>query len=135
GLVLIAGGDFCGLSGAGAGSECAPEDGTYEAELYDPGAGTFSVTGQMAFSRIAHSATLLSDGKVLIAGGFGFTENDVATFTAELYDPATGMFGRTGSMASARTSHTATLLANGTVLVTGGCDQIACSLSTSEIYK
>jgi len=135
GLVLIVGGDFCGFSGAGGGSECAPEDGTNEAELYDPGAGTFSVTGQMAFARVAHSATLLSDGKVLIAGGFGVTENDVATFTAELYDPATGMFRATGSMASARTSHTATLLSNGTVLVVGGCDQIGCSLSTAELYK
>lgn len=73
--------------------------------------------------------------KVLIAGGFGTTQNDVATFTAELYDPVTGLFTRTGSMISARKSHTATLLANGTVLVAGGCDQIECSLSTAELYK
>jgi Kelch motif protein/galactose oxidase-like protein len=138
GLVLISGGDFCGLSGAGAGSECASEDGTNEAELYDPATGAFSATGQMAYARIAHSATLLSDGKVLIVGGFGadpVTQNDVTNFTAELFDPATGFFSQTGSMALARSGHTATLISNGRVLVAGGNGNDGSSLSSAEIYK
>jgi Galactose oxidase, central domain len=138
GVVLVTGGDFCGATGAGGGSECAAEDGTNQALLYDPATGTFSVTGSMAYARIGHSATLLSDGKVLIAGGLGadpVTFDDVTTFTAELYDPATGLFSRTGSMDSARTSHTATLLSNGTVLVSGGCGQFECSVSSAELYK
>lgn len=138
GVVLIAGGDFCGLTGAGAGSECAAEDGTNQALLYDPVARSFKVTGSMAYARIGHSATLLSDGKVLIAGGFGadpVTFDDVTTFTAELYDPATGLFTRTGSMALARSRHTATPISNGRVLVVGGSSNDGSSLQSTEIYK
>ncbi len=139
GAVLVVGGYFCGIyESGGAGSECATSDVSNQAVLYDPAASTFSVTGSMAFGRAGHSATLLPDGKTLIAGGIGEdprTEAEDVTFTAELYDPATGLFSRTGSMVSARTSHTASLLSNGTVLVVGGCDQIECSLSTAELYK
>src|SRR5262249_42034883 len=66
-------------------------------------------------ARDRHTATLLPSGKVLIAGGSGF--NAVNT---ELYDPATGTFGDTGTMAKNRNGHTATLLNNGKVLVAGG---------------
>jgi Galactose oxidase, central domain len=77
----------------------------------------FHATGDMGTERAAHTATLLQNGKVLIAGGFNGTE---VLATAELFDPATGTFTPTGSMTSSRFSHTATLLANGKVLVTGG---------------
>jgi hypothetical protein len=138
GLVLIAGGDPCGLTGAGGSSECAPEDGTNQALLYDPATGTFSVTGAMAYARMGHSATSLSDDKVLIAGGSGAdpaTFDDVTTFTAELYDPATGLFTRTGSMALALSGHTATLISNGRVLIAGGSDNDGSPLPSTEIYK
>jgi len=138
GLVLIVGGDFCGAGGAGGGSECSAEDGTDQAQLYDPVASTFSVTSHMTYARIGHSATLLSDGKVLIAGGFGAdpaTFDDVTTFTAELYDPAAGVFSPTGSMALSRSGHTATLISNGRVLVTGGRGNDWSPLSSTEIYK
>jgi hypothetical protein len=137
GLVLIAGGDPCGLTGAGGGSECAQEDGTNQALLYDPSTGTFSVTGAMAYARMGHSATLLSDGQVLIVGGSGadpITFDDVTTFTAELYDPATGFFTRTGSLATARSGQTATPISNGRVLVAGGSDNDS-ALASTEIYK
>ncbi len=66
----------------------------------------------MATARYAHSATLLPNGQVLVAGGF--------SASAELYDPATGLWTSTGSMTTLRTGHSATLLLDGKVLVAGG---------------
>jgi hypothetical protein len=71
----------------------------------------------MSSTRVSPTATLLPDGKVLVAGGFSL---GVYFRTAELYDPATGTWSTTGSMTSPRVLHTATLLPNGRVLVTGG---------------
>lgn len=88
------------------------------AELYDAGIGTFSQTGNLIVPRqYGNTATLLPNGKVLIAGGI------VAYHTsgeAELYDPTTGIFIPTGSMAYGRVGHTATLLNSGKVLIAGG---------------
>ena len=64
--------------------------------------------------RYYHTATLLPSGKVLVAGG------DTSGFSAELYDPVSGTFATTGSLAMARALHTATLLPSGKVLVAGG---------------
>src|SRR5260370_145154 len=72
----------------------------------------------MSTARAFFSATLLANGKVLVAGGC----NSVCVASAELYDPDTGLFSPTGSMSTAREDHTATLLADGTVLLTGGDD-------------
>jgi hypothetical protein len=89
------------------------------AELYDPASETFSFTGDTTVVRIGHTATLLTDGRVLVAGG--------GTATAELYDPASKKFTRTiGNMTEPRSGHTATLLEaadgvqNGHVLIIGG---------------
>jgi hypothetical protein len=113
------------------------------AEVYDPATGTFTMTGSMATAREQHTATLLADGRVLIVGGTTSTPAPLAsawlatgsvnlqgTATAEIYDPSTGSFSVTGSMAAARTFHTATLLPNGTVLIAGGGNEN----STAEIY-
>jgi len=86
------------------------------AELYDPSAGTFSATGNMTVARLLHSATLLADGRVLIAGGYSTFPSQQSLASAELYDPSTGTFTATGSMRTAGAG-TATLLANGTVLI------------------
>jgi len=77
------------------------------AELYDPGTDTFAPTGDMSTGRYGHTATLLMNGEVLIAGGStmnGYTDS------AELYDPQTGKFGLTGNLHCARFNHTATFL-------------------------
>ena len=92
------------------------------AELYDPATGSFSPTGSMATARRADTATLLADGRVLIAGGDQNPYSSTYTFfaSAELYDPATGSFSPTGSMTTTRAGNTATLLADGRVLIAGG---------------
>src|SRR5260221_14714513 len=73
----------------------------------------------MTNERCAFTLTLLPNGNVLAAGGFG-TNGAVAT--AELYDPSTGNWTPSGSLQTSRGSHTATLLPNGKVLVAGGTD-------------
>jgi hypothetical protein len=113
--------------------------GYYVADLYNPNSQTFSPTGTMSYARGGHTATLLSTGKVLVAGGFGdfFDYPDDAIAFAELYDPITGSFGYTHDMNSGRVGHTATLLPNGKVLIVGGLirwDLGAGVLETAEIY-
>ena len=78
---------------------------------------TFDNTGSLNTARYRHTATLLSNGKVLVAGGD--TSGSYLT-SAELYDPASGTWTATGSLNTARADHTATLLPNGKVLVAGG---------------
>lgn len=105
------------------------------AELYDPKTGTFVQTGPMNVVRTdGATATLLSDGRVLIAGGSDNSIDDKPLASAELYDPATGKFGPTGSMARARSGHTATLLADGRVLVAGGFGSSGLDLASAELY-
>jgi hypothetical protein len=84
-------------------------------------------------SRGYHTATLLGDGRVLIVGGQTVTPGSVSYFSsAELYDPSTGKFSPTGSMAEARESDSATLLGDGRVLIVGGQnDQV---LASAELY-
>jgi WD40 repeat protein len=91
----------------------------------------------MHVARIFATATLLQNGKVLIAGGsntIGSLGVDIYA-SAELYDPATGKFTKTGSMTVARAHHTATLLADGSVLIAGGadCTDTAC-IASAELY-
>jgi WD40 repeat protein len=103
------------------------------AELYDPKTGTFSPTGSMTAARLGETATALSDGLVLIAGGGGDSAGKVILASAELYDPKTGTFSPTGSMATARSSDTATVLSDGSVLIAGGYDSTG-PLASAELY-
>jgi hypothetical protein len=101
-------------------------------ELYDPTTGTWSRTRHLITGRESHTATLLPDGKVLVAGGRGFNNSSVFA-NAELYDPASGTWTATGSLVTARAGHTATLLPNGKVLVTGGQGNGG-TLASAELY-
>jgi len=104
------------------------------AELYDPTTGTFSATGSMVTARGYHTATLLKDGRVLIAGGSPSNNAPGAIiFTAELYDPTTGTFSPTGRLAVAHMFHSATLLADGRVMIAGGYGD-AGEIATVELY-
>jgi len=92
----------------------------------------FAATGSMTVARRAHTATLLPNGKVLIAGGCGDDSESLAS--AELYDPEVGTFTATGSMTVGRCGHTATFLPNGKVLIAGG-EVLGRTLSPSaELY-
>jgi hypothetical protein len=101
------------------------------AEIFDPARGTFAPTGSMGSVRCLHTATLLKDGKVLVTGGLENFFRMPALSAAELFDPTSGTFGATADMTAARYSHTATLLTNGKVLVTGGVGSVVAGFSTA----
>src|SRR5262245_36505509 len=92
--------------------------------------GTWTETGDLITARWDHTATLLPDGMVLVAGG----KNNVPLASAELYDPASGTWTETGHLADARFSLTATLLPNGEVLVAGGALNSFTTLASAELY-
>ncbi len=103
------------------------------AELYDPATGTWSPTGSLATDRFFHTAALLPNGRVLVAGGYSRGRGTLAS--AESYDAASGTWSPTGSLAAARDGHTATLLQDGKVLAAGGFGSNgAGALSSAELY-
>lgn len=122
GKVLVIGGETGGFQGPALSS----------AELYDPATATFSSTGNMNTARILSTATLLNNGKVLIA--FGFDSNWSGIASTELYDPASGTFAVSGSVSTALGFHSATLLGNGMVLVAGGEDSNLNALVSAEVF-
>jgi hypothetical protein len=112
------------------------------AELYDPASGLWTLTGSLQTRRASHTATLLPNGKVLVAGGTSLISAQAITVpfdpvlaSAEIYDPTTGTWTPTASMGQAREKHTATLLANGKVLVVGGDNYFGGVFpTTAEVY-
>jgi hypothetical protein len=128
GRVLITGG---GDLGPDVGSVLAG------AQLYDPSVGGFARTGNMAVCRYFHTSTLLPSGSTLIAGGLTTASDGICASadaavqlaSTELYDPSTAVFITMGDMSTARSSHTATLLNDGSVLIAGGSTSL-----TADIY-
>ena len=97
--------------------------------LLSHGRAAFGPAGSLATARRDHTATLLTDGRVLVVGGAGGTR----LASAEVWDPATETFGPAGSLAEAREFHTATLLPDGRVLVTGGYGGTI--LASAEVWE
>jgi N-acetylneuraminic acid mutarotase len=116
---------------------------TNTAELYDPASNAWSSAGFMSTGRYQHTASLLGNGEVLVAGG---NDGDTCTCTTfvnsvDLYNPATNSFTPTGALLTGRYAHTATMLANGKVLVSGGfggpgstIQSGGAALASAEIY-
>ncbi len=120
--------------------------GVSTAESYDPVASGWSATGDLNVARATHTATLLPNGKVLAAGGytlftFGhaghtrFANGLLFAHIAELFDPATGGWAKTGALNVGRFGHTATLLADGQVLLAGGATGFpSAGTDSAELY-
>ena len=132
GKVLVAGGFGAPTSSANA------QPVLTSAELYDPATGTWTPTGSMSTRRALHVAQLLPDGRVLVAGGRTCNappptacNSNFTTNTAEIYDPATGTWTPTGNMNNNRTTTSAVMLGNGTVLVPAGFPG---GQRTAEVY-
>ena len=128
-ILVVAGVVVLALVIVGALAVWLPRTSSTAGPAYSPlsPTGTFALTGSMTTARGQQTATLLQDGRVLIAGG---GENNLTL--AELYDPKTGTFNGTGSMTKPRNAGTATLLEDGRVLVAGGFKGNA--LASAELY-
>lgn len=128
GKVLVVGGrDFA--SGADRATVLS------SAELFDPTTGTWTATGDLAVARTGHTATMLKDGEVLVAGGVRGVDPGGFLASAELYDPSTGRWSATGSMTSVRVNASATLLLDGRVLIAGGTDpDLIDVVASAELY-
>ncbi len=135
GKVLVAGG--ASVSGLVLQPMSANASSSSSAELYDSATGQWTLTGSMHETRSFATATLLSNGKVLVAGGASgnvfYGASASVRSSAELYDRATGQWMLTGSMQEARALATAVLLPNGKVLVAGGVEG-SNVLSSAELY-
>ena len=99
------------------------------AEVFDPVTGNWTNTASFVGARFDHAATLLPNGKVLIAGGF----DGSSISSSELYDPTSGTWTNGGAMNVARDTPTMTLLSNGKLLVTGGYSD-GNYVSSTELY-
>ncbi|MFZ2446102.1 MAG: kelch repeat-containing protein [Syntrophobacteraceae bacterium] len=128
GKVLVAGG-FGKLSGVG-GSEARLKS----CEIYNPSNGAWSNTGNLGVERMTFTATLLNNGQVLAAGGYGYDGGggSVLLETSETYNRSSGAWTPTGEMSETRSGHVAILLRNGKVLVlAGGAES---SYRGSDVY-
>ncbi|MGE6759496.1 kelch repeat-containing protein [Corallococcus interemptor] len=106
---------------------------TTTAELYNPGTGQWTSAGNLAYGRVAHTATVLPSGRVLVAGGFAYiTNGSYHTNTVEIFDPELGSWTNTAKMLIEREGHSATLLPTGKVLVAGGYYGV--TYSSAELY-
>jgi N-acetylneuraminic acid mutarotase len=104
------------------------------AELYDPSSGSWRATASMSTARAGATCTVLSNRKVLVAGGFGGPGGGNYLASAEVYDPASGTWTATGSLHASRAYHTATLLTNGNILIAGGLTTNSAFTTIAELY-
>jgi hypothetical protein len=121
--VVLTTGNILVAGGAGTGSTVLAS-----AELFDPTTGVWSAARPLSAARFGHTATLLANGKVLVAGGCTSNPCSTPTAASELYDPVSNTWSTTGSLHTARYSHTAVRLKTGKVLVIGGSAGTSCEL-------
>lgn len=124
-------------AGGAEGALRIPVVGLASAELFDPATGRWTPTGSLREARSGHSATLLADGRVLVAGGEAVrsAQTNGTLRSAEVYDPKTGQWAATGAMTDARWGHDAVRLADGRVLAVGGIlDGNSTGLAFCELY-
>jgi len=125
GKVLVAGGSTCISPGCPVAS----------AELYDESHNAFSSAGTMSSARANHTATLLNNGQVLLAGGYNScTTTCTSESNVEVYDPAANTFSAAAALSAARAGHSAILLPNGNVSFAGGINQ-GVTLTSNEAYQ
>ncbi len=125
GRVLVAGGQ--GREGSG--------EATATTEFYLPTTGTWAAGAALGAARYGHTATLLPDGRVFVAGGAPTTRlADIAAST-EIFDPATGRWTTAAPMRVPRLGHTATLLRDGQILVAGGTQGVTSNSALAEVYN
>lgn len=148
--------DATKLTGTLSGPGCKPGD-TYTVTLVSavisdasgntlttpPTAHTYTIrsfvsVGSMSDKRNYHTATRLSDGRVLVTGGLGPTRTSSTAYTifntADIYDPTQKAFSSTGNMIVPRSGHVAILLPNGKVWITGGDTTSSIPATTTEYY-
>jgi hypothetical protein len=141
-VTLLANGTVLMAGGAALSNNGAVESSLSSAEIYNPVTGTWTATGSMTVARENHTATLLPDGTVLVAGGQTCPSticdySSTVQASAEIYNPATGSWSATGSMVTASFNRLAMPLPNGTVLVADGytdCVMGYCGIMLAEIY-
>jgi len=108
---------------------------TTSVQIFDPKTNTWRETSPLPTPLYTHAATLLSDGRVLVTGGFsGSADNSPGLDTTFTYDPATAQWSTAAAMSDARAEHTMLRLPDGRVLALGGLDQNNDVLRTVEIY-
>ena len=117
----------------GTRSEPYSEEILASCELYNPSSGLWTVTGSMNVTRKRFKAVLLSDGKVLIMGGYSTAST--ALSSCEVYDPATGLWTVIASLNVARFTHSAVKLSDGKILVAGGINSNYALLASCEIFN
>lgn len=139
GKVLIIGGINSGRSVNASNIKIGMPISIADTELYDPETQQFKYSGKMVIPRQQHTAVLLPDGNVLVAGGVSYTVSNnkwshKLLSSAEIYDVKTGKFRPTGNMNWPRRFFSAVLLKNGKVLITGGKSDDEDVLYAAEIY-
>lgn len=101
-------------------------------EVYNPSVGTWSPTGNMTFPTQGATATILTNGTVLVAGGI--STGGITNAGAQLYNSTSNSFAATGNMNHDRTAAAAVRLGNGKVLVAGGSASGTGTIATCEVY-
>lgn len=125
GEVLVAGGgEFYGVGGP-----------LESAELYSPINNSWRPTAAMGVKRVVPAAALLADGTVLVVGGTDVNGTSQPDRSAEIFDPATGNWRSAGQTVASRTWPTATALADGSILVVGGGQNIVPVTPGAERYR